>query len=160
MKKKETLDEWRAAAANYCAVAERCPSEVKTKLMQWGADEASAGEILRELEQKHFLDEERYCRAFVRDKYRFSGWGRMKIIQALRMKGLCGAMIDLGLAEIDEQEYEEILRTLVVRKRKSVTGRNEYERNAKVIRFMVGRGYRMDEVIRAAKLDIDDGYID
>ena len=46
--------------------------------------------------------------AFVRDKYRFNQWGRVKISQALRMKKIPADVIAEGLEEIDEREYVEL----------------------------------------------------
>lgn len=42
--------------------------------------------IIDRLVVEKFIDEERYCRAFVNDKFRFAKWGKMKITQALYMK--------------------------------------------------------------------------
>lgn len=94
-------------AEAYCSATEHCPFEVMTKLSQWGADEAMSERILLHLQKERYVDSARYCRAFVRDKYRFARWGRMKIVQALRMKHLSSEDIEAGMAEIDEEEYEK-----------------------------------------------------
>ncbi len=75
------------------------------------------------------------------------------------MKGLPSEDIRRGLEEIDEREYDDILRDLINKKRKSVSGRNDYERNAKLIRFAIGRGFEMDEIRRHLK-DSGDEYPD
>ena len=84
--KEYTENELRNKAEVYCLAAERCPSEVEAKLQQWGASPETSAHILEHLQKERFVDTARFCRAFVRDKYRFNQWGRMKIIQALRMK--------------------------------------------------------------------------
>lgn len=155
--KELTEPELRNKAEVYCSAAERCPSEIERKLADWGASGESISRIIRHLTHERYLDTARYCKAFVRDKYRFTHWGRIKIAQALRMKGLSSEDIALGMEEIDEDEYHEILSRLLLQKRKDIKGKNEYERNTKLIRFAIGRGFSMDEVLRHIK-SADDEY--
>ena len=86
MKKECSVDEARVKAEIYCAKAERCKCEVLHKLQLWGAPEEHEENILAHLVKEGYIDESRYAKAFVRDKYRFSQWGTMKISQALRLK--------------------------------------------------------------------------
>lgn len=100
--KEYTEDELKYKAEAYCSTAEHCPSEVISKLNLWGADDVVTEHILEHLKKERYLDTQRFCKAFVRDKYRFARWGRMKITQALRQKQLSSEDIAAGLDEIDE----------------------------------------------------------
>ena len=127
------------------------------KLRRWGADEEQIPAIIAHLEKERYLDAVRFCRFFVRDKYRFNQWGRMKIVQALRMKQLDAAQIQEGLEEIDEGEYLRMLDRLLKQKARSVKAASGYERNAKLIRFAAGRGFTMDEIMKVVKqVDADE----
>lgn len=158
--KTYTEKELKNKAEAYCAHAERCVEEVAQKLDQWGAGEAEKARILASLQQDRFIDAVRYCRAFVRDKYRFARWGRNKISQALRMKHLPDEAISAGLEEIDEEEYSRILREVLAQKRKSVTGKNEYERAMKLLRFAVTKGFTVEEIKRYVRQVEEDGFVD
>ncbi len=158
--KEYTEDELKYKAEAYCSTTEHCPAEVMAKLIQWGADGEMSERILAHLQKEHYVDSVRFCRAFVRDKYRFARWGRVKIVQALRMKHLSSEEIEAGVAEIDEEEYAKGLRDLLRQKSKSVSGKNEYERNTKLIRFAVGRGFTMGEVLRYVKQIDPDEFMD
>ena len=94
------------------------------------------------------------------DKYRFAKWGKVKIAQALQLKKISYNTCRQFLNEIDEEEYEKGLRDLLRQKSKSVSGRNEYERNTKLIRFAVGRGFTMNEVLRYVKQADPDELMD
>ena len=72
----------------------------------------------------------------------------MKIVQALRMKQLPSEDIEAGLEEIDEEEYNNVLKSLLAQKARGLKAGNDYERNSKLIRFAVSRGFAMDEVLR------------
>ena len=139
--KEYTEAELKYKAEAYCSKSEHCPAEVREKLRQ-------VERILSGLAKDRFLDTSRFCRAFVRDKYRFNQWGRMKVVQALRMKQLPSEDIEAGLEEIDEEEYNNVLKSLLAQKAKGLKAGSDYERNSKLIRFAVSRGFAMDEVLR------------
>ena len=72
--------------ASYCSTAEHCRAEINEKLQRWGIAYDTIARILDRLESEKFIDDERFCRAFVNDKFRFAKWGKMKIAQGLYMK--------------------------------------------------------------------------
>ncbi|EPT33349.1 regulatory protein RecX [Bacteroidetes bacterium oral taxon 272 str. F0290] len=156
MTSTDTEEIMRNKAEIYCAAAERCLSDVTSKLIQWGASPEAMERILSHLLEERYLDEKRYAQAFVRDKYRFNGWGRLKIAMALRQKGIPNEPIDAGLNEIDEREYRQTLKALLQRKRKTVKGKTAYEQNGKLIRLALGKGYEMNEILRVLKQPTDE----
>ena len=161
MKKECSESEARNKAEAYCSSVERCVSEVEVKLEQWGADHEIKDRVIEHLIKEKYIDQRRYCAAFVRDKYRFNQWGRMKIVQALRLKKIPSDVISLGLEEIDESEYLSILSGLVELKKRSIKANTDYERNGKLIRFAIGRGFEMEEILRCVKqIDADVEYLD
>lgn len=151
MKKECTEEEGRVKAEVYCSVAERCVDDVLRKLEQWGVPSDAHEAIVAHLIKERYIDQCRFAVAFVRDKYRFNQWGRIKIAQALRMKHVASDAISEALDEIDEEEYEDILTSLLQKKSRSVKANSEYERNGKLIRFAVSHGYDMGEIFRCMK---------
>jgi regulatory protein len=130
-------------------------------LEQWGAPAEAHASIVESLKKERYLDEQRYAIAFVRDKYRFSQWGRVKITQALRMKHVVSEYISTALEEIDEEEYTSVLASLLQKKRRSVKAANDYERNGKLIRFALSHGYEMGEILRCMKqMGCEDEYME
>ena len=81
-----TDEEALSRVASYCSTAEHCRAEINEKLQRWGIAYETIARILDQLETEKFIDDERFCRAFVNDKFRFSKWGKMKIAQGLYMK--------------------------------------------------------------------------
>ena len=61
--------------ASYCSTAEHCRAEINEKLQRQGIAYETIARILDQLEAEKFIDDERFCRAFVNDKFRFSKWG-------------------------------------------------------------------------------------
>ena len=130
-----------------CARGEHCQQEMLDKMRRWEIDEATQARVMEYLLKEKFIDEERYT-CFVEEKIKFNGWGRKKVEQALYMKRIPSRIYNPILDEVDEKNYEEVLRPLLEAKRKTVTGKSEYEIRGKLIRFALSRGFEMDEILR------------
>lgn len=134
-----------------CARSEQCEYEIRRKLASWQIAPDDADTIVRSLMRRRFVDDSRYAAAFVRDKYRFTGWGRRRIEQALKQKRISSDTICEALEEIDEEEYRRIITSLVRRKAAALGGVADYETRVKLLRFGVARGFEVplvSEIIR------------
>ena len=154
MKKEMTEQEAYLQLAALCAQAEHCQQEMRDKMRRWELDETVQNRILARLVKERYVDDERYARAFVKDKIRYNKWGRRKVQQALWLKHIDSDIQQRVLDEIDEKEYLDILRPLLKQKRKSIKAESDYELNQKLIRFALGRGFGFD-IIRQC-LNVDD----
>ena len=131
--------------ASYCSAAEHCRAEVNEKLQRWGIAYETIARILKRLETEKYIDDERYCRAFVNDKFRFAKWGKMKIAQGLYMKKIPSDVAWRHLNEIDEED-------LLASKRKSIHAKDDYELNGKLMRFAVSRGFELKDIRRCIEI--------
>lgn len=147
MEYKEALNR----AASFCATAEHCRSEVTEKLQKWEVDAEDYNRILEYLLRENYLDEGRYAKLFVRDKYRINKWGRIKIEYSLRQKRVEQSAIFDALDTIDEELYLENLSDLLQAKRRSIKAKDPYDERAKLFRFAASRGFDSDEIKRILK---------
>ena len=130
-----------------CAVSEQCISDIRRKMQRWviiGDAETIIGRLIKE----RFIDEHRFARAFALDKFRYNHWGREMIRMEMRRRNISSADIDYGISEIPQEEYESVLRHLIEAKRPTVKGKSEYEVNQKIMRYALGKGFTMDEILR------------
>lgn len=155
-----TADEVLYKLAAKCSVSEQCLSDIETKLAKYDLTDEEKTRILRHLVEEKYIDDGRYAEAYVRDKYRFNKWGRIKIAQGLRMKGIDRETIDTAMETIDEAEYFDILRGLIQSKRRSTKGKNDYEVNGKLIRFATGRGFEFSAIRQCIKNVDNNDYED
>ena len=133
--------------ASLCAVSEQCISDIRRKMQRWviiGDAETIIGRLIKE----RFIDEHRFARAFALDKFRYNHWGREMIRMEMRRRNISSADIDYGISEIPQEEYEFVLRHLIEAKRPTVKGKSEYEVNQKIMRYALGKGFTMDEILR------------
>lgn len=160
MKKEMTEQEAYLQLAALCAQAEHCQREMREKMRRWELDETVQNRVLDRLVRERFVDDERYARAFVKDKIRYNKWGRRKVQQALWQKGIDSEIQRKVLDEIDEKECLDILRPLLRQKRKSIKAQNDYELNQKLLRFALGRGYTFDIIRQCIDVDEEPDYAD
>lgn len=145
-------------AAAYCAQSEHCTLEVVHKLNQWGVTSDSHEAILAFLEKEGYLDNQRYADAFVRDKFRYNKWGKVKIARALREKEVEREFIEHALSVLDDEDYRSVLLELLKGKQRTLKSKSTYEEKQKLIRFALGRGFEMKEILKCLSLSEDMEY--
>lgn len=156
MKRQLTEGEALQRLAAMCAAGEHCAYEMKEKLDKWEIDAAAQERILAHLKEEKYVDDERFCRIFVREKIKYSKWGSRKIEQALYQKHIDKDIRARVMAEVDMQEYADVLAALLKSKRKSVKAASQYELNGKLIRFAMSRGFTMDVIRECLECDGED----
>lgn len=150
----KTEQEAYLTLAALCARSEHCQWEMLEKMRRWELDDAAQARVMARLVKERYVDDERYARAFVKDKVRYNKWGRRKVEQALWQKRIDDDIRERVLDEVDKEEYLNVLRPLLKQKRKSIKAGNDYELNQKLVRFALGRGFTYD-IIRQC-IDVDE----
>ena len=140
------LNEARRKLEYFCTYRDRCISEVEQKMSEYGLIPEVQDQILVHLIQNKFLDEERFARSFVRGKFGIKKWGRKKIVSALRFKKVSEPCIRLGLSEIDQMKYLEVLRELIVERWNKYAKYKAFQRKGKTAAYLMQRGYEAEEV--------------
>ena len=131
--------EWLAKAQAYCARAEHCAADVRRKFYEWGLQDAEIADFIEQnLYADNFLNDRRFCEAYVHDKVAYQSWGRLKIQASLRALQLPESEIRSALENIDEAAYFDNLRKLI-RARKT-------DSEDKRLRFLRQRGCTYEEI--------------
>ena len=156
MKKEMTEQEAYLQLAALCAQAEHCEQEMRDKMRRWELDETVQNRIVDRLIKERYVDDERYARAFVKDKIRYNKWGRRKVQQALWKKRIDADIQQRVLDGIDEKEYVDILRPLLKQKQKTTKAENDYELNRKLVRFALSRGFDFSIIRQCMDVDEED----
>lgn len=122
----------------YCARAEHCAADVRRKLYEWGAPAEIAESIEEILYERDFLNDARFCNAYVHDKVEYQRWGRLKIQAGLRALQLPESEIAKALDSIEENSYFSNLRKLLQERRS--------DSEDKRLRFLLQRGFIYEEI--------------
>ncbi len=158
--KQKTEQEAYLTLASLCAQAEHCQYEMLEKMRRWELPEEAQARVMERLVKERYVDDERYARAFVKDKIRYNKWGRRKVEQALWQKHIDEDIRQQVLNEIDDEEYLNVLRLLLKQKRKSTKAANEYEMTHKLVRFALSRGFTFDIIRQCLDVEDEDELVD
>lgn len=134
-----------------CARAEKCSSDALRSMRRWGLSDADARGVLERLVRERFIDDGRYAAAYVREKMRFSGWGERKIRAALRAKAIAPKIIDEAMCQMVPEDNASRLRDMLQKKAAKTTARDLYDLKGKLVRFAVGRGFDLDDVLEVVE---------
>jgi len=134
-----------------CSKAEKCVFDIQQKLNDWGIEYDDTQKIIKTLISEKFIDENRYTRYFVRDKFRFNQWGKVKIVFMLKSKKISITLIEDALQEISDEAYLEQLVKLLKDKAKKTKFVNEYDKKGKLIRFAQSKGFEFEVINEALK---------
>ena len=127
----------------YCSKAEKCKSEVIKKLYEKSADPDHFTKIIAYLEENRYIDETRYARFFVTDKFKFNKWGRIKIKTMLLQKQIPEKIIREALAQINESEYLDRLKYVIQTKQKTLHDSNPLSLKDKLFRHAASKGFEL-----------------
>ncbi len=135
----------------YCAYQERCHQEVRQKLLDLGVYGDTLEEVILDLINDNFLNEERFAQSYARGKFRTKNWGRVRIQQELKQRQLTAYCIKKGLQEIDEQEYLGVLTVLLQKKLEEYAPEGEFQATAKAVQYALRRGFESDLIWQILK---------
>jgi regulatory protein len=150
---KKTENDAFLTLAALCAQAEHCQWEMLEKMRRWKLPEEEQARIMQRLIDGRYVDDERFARAFVKDKVRYNKWGRRKVEQALWQKHIAEDIRQRTLDEIEEEDYLDVLRPLLKQKRKTIKASSDYEMNQKLARFAMSRGFTYDIISQCIHID-------
>ena len=145
MKQKTEADAYLTLAA-LCAQAEHCQHEMLEKMRRWELPEEEQARVMQRLISERYVDDERYARAFVKDKVRYNKWGRRKVEQALWQKHIDEDIRQRVLDEVDDEVYVAVLRPLLQSKRRQLRGLDDFTLRGRLVRFAAGKGFTYDVI--------------
>lgn len=145
-----------------CSKVELCSGQVRKKLQEWSMKNVQAGKepfpdseisrILNALIEERYVDDARFADAYVRDKARFSKWGKAKISYNLRQMGMHADVVSGALERNVELFSADMLEQLLQKKWAGLKEGDSVEaKRAKVLRFALGRGFDYGQIIPIIK---------
>ena len=136
-----TLKEATKKLEGYCAYQERCHKEVNQKLRDMNMIPEAIDEIISHLIQENYLNEERFARSFARGKFNIKKWGRNRIVNELKFRGISRFNIKTALKEIDDHIYLTTLDKLAQKRLDQITETNTQKRRKKLADYLLYRGW-------------------
>ena len=143
-----------------CSRREYCIRDIQDKLESWGLGYSDNMKIIDLLKKENFINEERFATAFVKDKFNYNKWGKIKISSHLRAKQIQGNIIKTALDSIDQEVYTKVINDLIISHRRSVKAKNQYDLKAKLLRYGLSKGFESSIVYDVLNSQMKDTYVD
>ena len=135
---------------DYCSRYETCTHKALQKLREWQIEPQEGQRIVQRLTEQRFIDDARYAQGFVRSRQALK-WGAQKIAAHLHQQHISDAIIAQAMQSIDPDTEQAALEHLLRKKWHQIKARSDAERQAKLIRFAVGRGYRYPSIAQVIR---------
>ncbi|MBF8457274.1 RecX family transcriptional regulator [Kaistella sp. G5-32] len=150
-KKSYTFLEIKQKMVNYCVYQDRCHQEVEQKMWDFLLIPEAKEEILLYLMKENYLSEERFTRSYIRGKFYMKSWGRNKIRNHLKFKGVPEKLINSCFDEIEDEDYHKILAKLYEDYYSKIKGLQVYQKKSKTIKYLLGKGFEYEEITEIIK---------
>lgn len=134
---------------DWCNKGERCRHDIERKLKRWGAESEFIGICAEHLSKSDLFNDSRFASAYAHDKSSLQRWGIQKIKMNLKARGIKDEYIQKALEHIEPELHTINLKELATRKWPSIKGKNDYERTAKLVQFLLRRGFPYDTIKKA-----------
>lgn len=144
--KSYSVEEATRKAEHYCAYQDRCHEEVLQKLKSLNMIPQAIDVIMAHLIEHNFLNEERFACSFARGKFRIKHWGKRRIVNELKQRGISKYNIDRALKEIGDDEYLENFNILADKNWESIFEKNILKKKKKLSDFLLRKGYETNLV--------------
>ena len=135
-----------AKILKYCAFQERSCHEVCRKLAELKVPPHEAEQILEELKEQNYVNDERFAECFIRGKMNSNRWGRVKIRVELLKRGVDEAIVSEQMKMMDGNLYAKNLQYLLTRWKQE----NPSKGRDSLLRFLLSKGYTYDEIRQCA----------
>jgi regulatory protein len=131
-------------AKHYCAYQERCHSEVRNKLYSFKLHRNEVEQLLAQLIEEDYLNEERFAIAYTGGKFRIKNWGKEKIKFALKQKQVSDYCISKALAVITTSDYNKTFYNIADKKLATLKSeRNMFIKKRKMKDYLQQNGFEI-----------------
>ncbi len=127
--------------------------ELRRKLRIAGSNEEDIDYMIEFCKEYHLINDKEYAKHLAKDLSNLKKFGRRRIVQELRSKGISGENIEYALEDIEDDTDE--LERLVEKKLK---GNFEKKSRDRAIRYFIYRGYEASDIIETIERLMTDEF--
>jgi regulatory protein len=125
--------------------------EIENYLKQKGVEEDTAQELVRQLEDKGYIDDLDFARRWVSNRRLLKNISRRKLEVELRQKRVGDVVIKQAMSEDQTSELEVLKQEIEAKRRQS-----RYKDDQKLMQYLARQGYGYGD-IKQALTDLSDG---
>lgn len=134
-------------AIKYISVRLRSIKELKDYLKKKYDKEELIDEVILKLKKLEYLDDNRFAKAFIKDKLAFTSWGDYKIKLELEHLGVSYEIIEESISNIDENILKEKMKKQIDKIIRTNKKHKGPELKNKIYTHLVTSGFTKEKVI-------------
>lgn len=150
--KSYTVDEAMKVLEYFCAYQERCHKEIEKKLSDLKMIPEAKEKIILHLVQHNFLNEERFAKAFARGKFSIKNWGKIRIVNELKLRNISAYNIKSALKEINDDDYLATLQKIAKKKLPLIKEPNSFKKKNKLFTYLISKGFESELIYKTVNL--------
>ena len=136
-------------AINYVSKHFKSQREVERYLYEKEYNSEVVFYVIKKMREYGFIDDEKFCESFIAHHKQKDGYNKIK--EQLKIKGIDEKII---LSCLEEQEGQ--LDLIIACKEKYMRNKEETKENyAKLYRYLVGKGFKIDEILKVLKGELE-----
>lgn len=108
-------------------------------------------QIVTQLIQENYLNEERFAKSFARGKFNIKKWGKKRIVTELKQRDISKYNINTALKEINEVDYIKTLDALARKRLLQLNESNKLKKRKKLADYLLYRGWESHLVYEKMK---------
>jgi regulatory protein len=120
--------------------------ELRLKMKDKGFKPQLIDNAISTLKERKYLDDERYCEMFIKDKINISKYGVRKIKEALYHKGIDKEIIEEKIKSISAESEEERALLLGEKKLLNIKENDNRKKMSKLSNYLLGKGFEYETV--------------
>jgi len=125
--------------------------ELRLKMKDKGFKPQLIDNAISTLKERKYLDDERYCEMFIKDKINISKYGVRKIKEALYHKGIDKEIIEEKIKSISAESEEERALLLGEKKLLNIKENDNRKKMSKLSNYLLGKGFEYETVNKTLK---------
>ena len=134
-------------AVKYISIRLRSIKEVKDYLLKKGGSNNEVEDAVQKLIESGYLDDNRFTKAFIKDKLKFTTIGDYKIKMQLNKLGVSTSIIEDNMNKIDEHIIEEKIKKIIEKDKKTNKKYSGQILKNKIYNHLLNQGYSQEKVI-------------
>jgi regulatory protein len=143
----ETKRKARESAIRLINYRDRSVSEIRQRLIRDDFPEEIVEEVTDQLSRTGLLDDEKFCRDWIKARSASKPMGKARLAWELRSKGVDASTVDQALEELDDETEYDLALSAAVRKLRKMDCADPLTKN-RLSSFLRRRGFDWDTISR------------
>lgn len=139
--------EYVEMSIKYITIRLRSVKEIRDYLLKHKVNIDDIDLVIEKLIKAHYLDDDRFTKAFIKDKINFTNYGDYKIKMELQRLGVSSLIIEDNISLIDETIIEDRIRKIIEKDIKSNKKYKGINLKNKIYNHLLSQGYSKEKVI-------------